>query len=120
MEQLLSTPMPPAGHGGAQASEALFGALYRELRGVARRELARSGPGASLGATSLLHEAYLGIAQREGMAFPDRTSNTAVLPIRVTGSKETTSLSVAESGQPGHWSALAPVNTYPSGAVNST
>ena len=55
-----------------QASEALFGALYRELRGLARRELARSGPGASLGATSLLHEAYLDIAQREGMAFPDR------------------------------------------------
>lgn len=55
-----------------QPSEALFGALYRELRGLARRELARSGPGASLGATSLLHEAYLDIAQREGMAFPDR------------------------------------------------
>ncbi|HEY9423116.1 MAG TPA: ECF-type sigma factor [Thermoanaerobaculia bacterium] len=72
MERPLSTLMPSAGHGGAQASEALFAALYRELRGVARRELARSGPGASLGATSLLHEAYLGIAQREGMAFPDR------------------------------------------------
>ena len=58
--------------GGGQASEALFAALYRELRGLARRELARSGPGASLGVTSLLHEAYLDIAQREGMAFPDR------------------------------------------------
>ena len=72
MEQLLSTPMPSAGRGGAQASEALFGALYRELRGIARRELARSGPGASLGATSLLHEAYLDISQREELAFPDR------------------------------------------------
>jgi RNA polymerase sigma factor (TIGR02999 family) len=30
------------------------------------------GPGASLGATSLLHEAYLDIAQRDGMDFPDR------------------------------------------------
>lgn len=55
-----------------QASEALFAGLYRELRGLARRELARSGPGAALGATSLLHEAYLDMAQREGMAFPDR------------------------------------------------
>jgi RNA polymerase sigma factor (TIGR02999 family) len=55
-----------------QASEALFAGLYRELRGLARRELARSGPGAALGVTSLLHEAYLDIAQREGMAFPDR------------------------------------------------
>ena len=66
MEHALMVPT------NGQASEALFGALYRELRGLARRELARSGPGASLGATSLLHEAYLDIAQREGMAFPDR------------------------------------------------
>ena len=79
MERSFSTPILPIHpipvpiHGGAgQASEALFAALYRELRGLARRELARSGPGASLGATSLLHEAYLDIAQREGVAFPDR------------------------------------------------
>jgi len=62
-----------SGHfGDAQPSEALFAGLYRELRGLARRELARSGPGAALGATSLLHEAYLDISKREGMAFPDR------------------------------------------------
>jgi RNA polymerase sigma factor (TIGR02999 family) len=72
MELPLSTLSLSADHGGSQPSEALFGALYRELRGLARRELARSGPGASLGATSLLHEAYLDIARREGMAFPDR------------------------------------------------
>ncbi len=72
MELPLSTLRPSAERGDGQPSEALFAALYRELRGLARRELARSGPGASLGATSLLHEAYLDIAQREGMAFPDR------------------------------------------------
>lgn len=72
MERPLSTSMLSADRGNGQAPEALFAALYRELRGRARRELARSGPGASLGATSLLHEAYLDIAQREGMAFPDR------------------------------------------------
>ena len=72
MECAPSTLMLSADRGGGQASEALFGALYRELRGLARRELARSGPGASLGATSLLHEAYLDVAQREGLAFPDR------------------------------------------------
>jgi RNA polymerase sigma factor (TIGR02999 family) len=58
-------------HAGPQPSEALFAALYRELRGLARREAARSGPGASLGATSLLHEAYLDIVQREDVDFPD-------------------------------------------------
>ncbi len=68
MECSFSTP----DRGNIQASEALFGALYRELRGVARRELARSGPGAALGATSLIHEAYLDISRREGVAFPDR------------------------------------------------
>ena len=72
MEHPLSTSMLSADRGNGQAPEALFAALYGELRGRARRELARSGPGASLGATSLLHEAYLDIAQREGMAFPDR------------------------------------------------
>lgn len=56
----------------SQPSEALFSALYRELRGLARRELSRLGPGASLGVTSLLHEAYLDIAQRDSRAFPDR------------------------------------------------
>lgn len=72
MERPFSTLIRSADGGDGQASEALFAALYRELRGVARRELARSGPGAALGVTSLLHEAYLDIAQREGLAFPDR------------------------------------------------
>jgi len=68
----LSTLILSADRGDGQASEALFSALYRELRGLARRELARAGPGAALGVTSLLHEAYLDIAEREGVAFPDR------------------------------------------------
>jgi RNA polymerase sigma factor (TIGR02999 family) len=72
MQPILSTPILSAGRGDGQAPEAHFAALYRELRGLARRELARSGPGSTPGATSLLHEAYLDIAQREGLAFPDR------------------------------------------------
>jgi RNA polymerase sigma factor (TIGR02999 family) len=75
METHLSTLIHSADGGDGPASEALFAALYRELRGLARRELARSGPNAALGVTSLLHEAYLDIADREGregVAFPDR------------------------------------------------
>lgn len=72
MEPDLSTLLLTADRHGGHASEVLFAALYRELRGIARRELARSGPGGSLGVTSLLHEAYLDMAQREGVAFPDR------------------------------------------------
>jgi RNA polymerase sigma factor (TIGR02999 family) len=72
MECSLSIPVSSTRLGDGQGSEALFAALYRELRGLARRELARSGPGASLGATSLLHEAYLDIVRREDLTFPDR------------------------------------------------
>jgi hypothetical protein len=43
MEHPLSTLMLSADRGDGQASEAFFAALYRELRGLARRELARSG-----------------------------------------------------------------------------
>ncbi|MFL6234672.1 MAG: ECF-type sigma factor [Thermoanaerobaculia bacterium] len=72
MECSFPTLPPLSSLGDGQGSEAMFAALYRELRGLARRELARSGPGASLGATSLLHEAYLDLARREDLAFPDR------------------------------------------------
>lgn len=75
MEFQLSTRIPSPSHPDSderRAPEALFAGLYRELRGLARRELARSGPGAALGATSLLHEAYLDMAKRDGATFPDR------------------------------------------------
>jgi len=57
--------------GDRAASDALFAALYTELHELARRQLAR-GPGATLGTTTLLHEAYLNISRREGPRFPDR------------------------------------------------
>lgn len=58
--------------GQAGAPEAIFAALYGELHRLADRELRRLGPQLSLGTTTLLHEAYLNIAGREGVAFPDR------------------------------------------------
>jgi RNA polymerase sigma factor (TIGR02999 family) len=57
--------------GGARpAADALFSALYSELHRLARRQLARGF--STLGTTTLLHEAYLDIAGREGVVFPDR------------------------------------------------
>src|ERR1700685_3583031 len=61
-----------AEQGDAAAADALFSALYAELRQLARRELARPGAPVSLSATTLLHEAYLDMAAREGPSFPDR------------------------------------------------
>src|SRR5262245_33727803 len=39
---------------------------------MARRQLARAHRGVTLGATSLRHEAYMEMAQREAAVFPDR------------------------------------------------
>ncbi len=58
--------------GDAGAGEALFAALYAELHRLAKQELARHGAPASLGVTTLLHEAYLNMAARTGPTFPDR------------------------------------------------
>jgi DNA-directed RNA polymerase specialized sigma24 family protein len=70
----ISSLIEAAEQGDRSAAEALFGALYSELRRVARRELARHGGPVSLSATTLLHEAYLDIAARNGNgpSFPDR------------------------------------------------
>lgn len=58
--------------GDRSAADALFSSLYGELHELARRQLAGSGSGATFGPTTLLHEAYLNMAGREGRAFPDR------------------------------------------------
>ena len=54
------------------AAEQLFATLYGELHRLARRELSRRSDHITLGATTLLHEAYLGMSARDGMVFPDR------------------------------------------------
>jgi RNA polymerase sigma factor (TIGR02999 family) len=58
--------------GDREAADTLFAALYRELHGLAERELRRGGPDLTLGTTTLLHEAYLNIARREGVGFASR------------------------------------------------
>ncbi len=55
-----------------RAADSLFNALYSELHGMARRELARRGHPPNLGVTSLLHEAYLDISSRDRALFPDQ------------------------------------------------
>lgn len=60
-----------AEQGDRAAAEALFEALYSELHRLAKRELARQGVPVSLGATTLLHQAYIEIAGQD-TSFPDR------------------------------------------------
>ncbi len=68
----LASLVTRADAGDAPARDALFAALYAELHRLAESHLRRSGSDVTLGATTLLHEAYVDIADREALAFPDR------------------------------------------------
>jgi RNA polymerase sigma factor (TIGR02999 family) len=68
----LSSLVETAERGDRGAADALFTALYDELHRLARQQLARRGGGVTLGATALLHEAYMDISSRDALAFPDR------------------------------------------------
>ena len=67
----LAATLAGAERGEARASAELFSALYRELHRLARRQLHANASNLTLGATTLLHEAYLDLSQR-GVQFPDR------------------------------------------------
>ena len=53
-------------------SDALFALFYNELHQLAEASLRRAGTALTLGATTLIHEAYLNIAGRQNVAFVDR------------------------------------------------
>lgn len=72
MSNGLTALIASADDGNRDAADRLFTTLYDELHRLARRQLAVRGGGVTLGATTLLHEAYLAISDREGTAFPDR------------------------------------------------
>ncbi len=72
MGSAISSLIVAAERGDSPAADALFAALYSELRRLAKRELGRHGLQVSLSATTLLHEAYLDMAERDGPSFPDR------------------------------------------------
>jgi RNA polymerase sigma factor (TIGR02999 family) len=60
-----------AAHAGRPgASQELFAALYTQLHHLASRQLARGAHG-GLGATTLVHEAYLAIGARPAPSFTD-------------------------------------------------
>jgi RNA polymerase sigma factor (TIGR02999 family) len=72
VEPTISCLIDAAERGDRRASEKLFVTLYSELHRVAKRELGRRGGSVSLGATTLLREAYLAMAGRGEPSFPDR------------------------------------------------
>ena len=59
--------------GDRAAADALFARVYRELHGLAHRQLsARGRPGDTLNTTALVHETYLRLAQPAGLSAADR------------------------------------------------
>jgi RNA polymerase sigma factor (TIGR02999 family) len=68
----LSELMEAAERKEQPATDALFSMLYAELHRIAKRELARRGMPVSLGATTLLHQAYIEMADKDAASFPDR------------------------------------------------
>jgi RNA polymerase sigma factor (TIGR02999 family) len=60
-----------AERGDQESAGKLFSLLYAQLHGLAKRQLARQGI-ASLSATTLIHEAYLNMADQEESDFPDQ------------------------------------------------
>jgi RNA polymerase sigma factor (TIGR02999 family) len=72
--------------GSREARDRLFAALYDELKRLARRELARgAGPMATLSATTLVHEAYAGMAARKLPVFPDKSRFMAYMARAMRG-----------------------------------
>lgn len=67
----LLAALEAAAAGDTSAKERLFVLLYDELHGLARRELRRNAA-LTLSATTLLHETFLNVSQREAVSFPDR------------------------------------------------
>ena len=54
------------------AADELFALLYRELHRLAEYNLRRNNSTITLGATTLLHEAYLNMSGREDVSFADQ------------------------------------------------
>jgi RNA polymerase sigma factor (TIGR02999 family) len=67
----LTALLARADAGDARARDQLFATLYDELHRLAEAQLHRSQGPITLGPTTLLHEAYLVVSNRE-LSFPDR------------------------------------------------
>lgn len=64
--------------GERDAVDRLLPFIYDELRGIARRQLARERPGHTLQATALVHEAYLKLLGGGGVPATDRNHFLAI------------------------------------------
>jgi RNA polymerase sigma factor (TIGR02999 family) len=71
-ELRLASLVQAAESGDSAAAGTLFASLYAELHRVAQRQLSRQAGPLTLHTTTLLHEAYLEMADKDAAAFPDK------------------------------------------------
>jgi RNA polymerase sigma factor (TIGR02999 family) len=64
--------------GDGEALDRLLPIVYDELRSLARAQLRNENPGHTLGATALVHEAYLRLSRREQIDPRDRSHFFAI------------------------------------------
>jgi RNA polymerase sigma factor (TIGR02999 family) len=72
MNDSIASLIAKAETGEQSAADTLFTLLYAELHRLAKAQLARTPVDATLGTTTLLHEAYIKMSRREEAVFPDR------------------------------------------------
>lgn len=65
-------------NGDREAFDRLVPLVYDRMREIAHRQLARGERGVTLDTTSLVHEAYVRLAEETGIAWQDRTHLYAV------------------------------------------
>jgi len=71
IDDSLAVDMSAAESGDSSARNQLFARLYTELHDMARREL-RQKSAVTLSPTTLLHETFVNMSQRESLTFSDR------------------------------------------------
>lgn len=64
-----TTPPRLSAPGNNESKDALFSTLYSELHRLARRQLAKQWSPNAIGVTTLLHEAYLNMADKDDASF---------------------------------------------------
>ncbi len=73
MEHEIESLLRRADQADRAAADTLFALLYHELHRLAEANIRRAGGVLSLGATTLIHEAYLNIVGRDNVGFADRS-----------------------------------------------
>ncbi len=77
-EEDVPDPLVTSTLGEASAPDALWSAVYDELRRIAHRELRHERPDQTLGTTALVHEAYLKLAHLDGVEWRSRAHFCAI------------------------------------------